>query len=78
MQKQNNLASLGDEVSMRVNTLDMLRKATWNVKARVMGAMASWTNKGCKEGAIKKKITPKTLGHINAKREPYKRATPKH
>jgi len=28
LQRQNNLASLGDEASMRVNTLDMPQKAT--------------------------------------------------
>jgi len=33
LQKQNNMANMEDEVGMRVNTLDMPRKASYSVKA---------------------------------------------
>jgi hypothetical protein len=33
LQKQNNMVNMGDEVGMKVNTLDMPRKASYSVKA---------------------------------------------
>jgi hypothetical protein len=40
-----------------------------------MGVRAIQTNGGCKKGAIKKRATPKTLGHKSPKKKKTKTKT---